>query len=122
MTVDSVRAFCLSFPRATENLQWGEELCFKVNGKIFAVLALGSVPQTITFKCNPEVFAELTDREGIAPAPYVGRYKWVQVDRLDVLSDFELKRLIRDSYEMVVTRAKSAVATRRKRVRRKMAG
>ncbi len=119
MTVDSVRKYCLSFPLATENLQWEEDLCFKVNGKIFAVLALGSVPQKITFKCNPETFAELTEREGIAPAPYVGRYRWVQVDRLDVLIGSELEDLIGQSYEMVTAKAKSAGTTQRKGQRNK---
>src|SRR5947207_299790 len=108
MDLDAIRAFCLSFPRAIENLQWGEELCFKVGGKLFAVVGLGSVPQRITFKCSPETFAELTEREGIAPAAYVGRYKWVTLDHLDVLSDAEVRQGISDSYKMVAAKAKPA--------------
>ncbi len=107
MNVDSVRAYCLSFPQASENLQWGEDLCFKVAGKIFAVLNLGSVPQSLCFKCTPEKFSELCEQEGIRPAPYVGRYKWVLVERLDVLGDEELEDLIRQSYEMVAAKTKS---------------
>jgi hypothetical protein len=49
---------------------------------------------------------ELCEREGIRPAPYVGRYKWVLVERLDVLDDEELEDLIRQSYEMVVAKGK----------------
>ena len=122
MTVDLVRKFCLSFPLASENLQWEEDLCFKVNGKIFAVLALGSVPQKLTFKCNPETFAELTEREGIVPAPYVGRYKWVQLERLDVLTGAEIEALIGKSYEMVSAKPKSAGIKERKGRRKKTAG
>jgi len=85
----------------------------KVDGKIFAVLALGSVPQKMTFKCNPETFAELTERQGIVPAPYVGRYKWVQLDRLDVLTGPELEDLIGQSYEMVTAKGKSAGTKKR---------
>jgi len=100
MNVESIRQFCLSFLDATENLQWGEDLCFKVRGKIFAVLDLGSVPQGLSFKSTPEKFAELTEHEGISPAPYVGRYKWVLVERLAVLPAPELKefnsRIVRD--------------------------
>ena len=107
MNVDSVRLFCLSFPRAKENLQWGDDLCFKVEGKIFAILGLNSVPQRMCFKCAPEKFAELVEREGIVPAPYVGRYKWVLLARLDILPDGELQDLIGQSYEMVATKAKS---------------
>ena len=40
MNVDFVRDHCLSFPNAKESLQWGETLCFKVGGKIFATLSL----------------------------------------------------------------------------------
>ncbi|MGO9648938.1 MAG: MmcQ/YjbR family DNA-binding protein [Terriglobales bacterium] len=106
MNVDSIRKYCLSFLQATENLQWGDELCFKVNKKIFTVVSLAAVPQAVCFKCNPETFAELCEQEGIGPAPYVGRYKWVLLERLNLLSDSELCELIRQSYEMVASKAK----------------
>ena len=107
MTSDSLRRYCLSFPEATENLQWGDDLCFKVRGKIFTMLGLDSVPQRLCFKCDPESFAELVEREGIIPAPYVGRYKWVMVEAPEALRDSELKELIRQSYEMVSAKAPS---------------
>lgn len=112
MNIDSLRKFCLSFPHAAEKLQWGEELCFKVAGKIFTMVGLGSVPQTLILKCDPERFAELTEREGIVPAPYVGRYKWVMLQHLDALPDFELKELITRSYGMVAAKAKIPKATK----------
>ncbi len=40
MNVDTIREFCLAFPGATENMQWGDELCFKIGGKIFAICGL----------------------------------------------------------------------------------
>jgi predicted DNA-binding protein (MmcQ/YjbR family) len=101
MNVESLRKYCLAFPQATENLQWGEDLCFKVGGKIFTVVSLGGVPQSMSLKCTPENFDELVEQEGIKPAPYVGRYKWVLLESLDVLRDAEIKELIRQSYEMV---------------------
>ena len=111
MDVESIRHFCLSFLDATENLQWGEDLCFKVRGKIFAVLDLGSVPQRLSLKCTPEKFAELTELEGIIPAPYVGRYKWVLLERLSVLPAQDLKDLIRESYAMVASKTKVKTAS-----------
>jgi predicted DNA-binding protein (MmcQ/YjbR family) len=101
MNADSIREYCLSLSQATEKLQWEDNLCFKVNGKIFAMLGLDSVPQRLCFKCDPETFAELCERDGIHPAPYVGRYKWVMLDRLDALGGGELQELIRVSYETV---------------------
>jgi predicted DNA-binding protein (MmcQ/YjbR family) len=105
MNVEEIRAYCLGFPEATENLQWGDDLCFKIRGRIFATVALTAVPQKLCFKCSPETFTELIERQDIHPAPYVGRYKWVMLDRLDALRGDELKRLIRDSYQMVAAKA-----------------
>ena len=103
MNIDSIRAYCLAFPQATEKLQWGDDLCFKIAGKIFAILGLDN--PRLCFKCSPEVFSELIEREDIRPAPYVGRYKWVMLDRLDAVSDAELQDLIERSYTMVAAKA-----------------
>jgi predicted DNA-binding protein (MmcQ/YjbR family) len=99
MNVEEIRSYCLSFPDATENLQWGDDLCFKIGGKIFAIVALTALPQKLCFKCTPEIFSDLIERKDIAPAPYVGRYKWVLLNRLDALESAELKDLVRWSYE-----------------------
>ena len=103
MDVESIRSYCLSFPQATENLQWGDELCFKIGGKIFVTLGLDN--RHMCFKCVPEKFAELVEQEHIRPAPYVGRYKWVMLNRLDALRDDELQELIQRSFEMVAAKA-----------------
>jgi predicted DNA-binding protein (MmcQ/YjbR family) len=106
MNVDELRKFCLSFPHATENLQWGDDLCFKIGGKIFFMLGLDN--PRMCFKCTPEAFAELIEREDLHPAPYVGRYKWVMADRLDAIDGGELRDLIRQSYEMVAANVPKA--------------
>ncbi len=114
MNVDIIRRLCLSFPQATEKLQWGETLCFKVRGKIFAMLSLDSVPPSLCLKCSPEKFSDLLEIEGISAAPYVGRYKWVLLERLDVLPTSEMEGLMGQSYEMVESKA-----PRRKRITRR---
>lgn len=105
MNVDAIRKYCLAFPDATENLQWADDLCFKIRGKIFATVALTAVPQKLCFKCTPETFAALVEREDVHPAPYVGRYNWVMLHRLDALRHHELEDLIRQSYDMVALKA-----------------
>src|ERR1700735_1237700 len=102
MKIDAIREFCLAFPGATEKLQWGDDLCFKIGGKIFVMLGLDN--PRMCFKCTPETFSELIELEDIRPAPYVGRYKWVMLDRLDALRWDELQELIRQSYEMVAAK------------------
>jgi predicted DNA-binding protein (MmcQ/YjbR family) len=103
MNVDEVRKFCLAFPEAIEKLQWGDALCFKVRAKMFAVLGLDQV--RLTFKCTPETFADLIERQYIRPAPYLGHHNWVMLDRLDALRNDELQDLLQQSYEMVLAKA-----------------
>jgi len=117
MNVDTIRKLCLSLPDATENLQWEDELCFKVRGKIFAMVGLSSVPQRLVFKSDPEAFQELLEQEGVIPAPYVGRYKWVMLENLDVLSKPEIDRCIKKSYAMVAAKAKPS-RSRIKKIKR----
>jgi|ERR1700722_5634112 predicted DNA-binding protein (MmcQ/YjbR family) len=113
MNVDAIREFCLAFPQAMEKLQWGDQLCFKVGNKIFAMLGLDN--PRLCFKCSPESFSELIECEDIRPAPYVGRYKWVMLDRLDALRWDELRDLIRQSYAMVAANAPGKKAAKKKR-------
>jgi predicted DNA-binding protein (MmcQ/YjbR family) len=112
--VEWIRALCLSLPEAAENMQWGDDLCFKVRGKIFTIVDLGQGKLApVCFKCSPEKFHELLEVEGITPAPYVGRYKWVLLENSSVLPARELGELIRQSYAMVAVKApKKKVAKR----------
>jgi len=55
----------------------------------------------MSFKCTPEKFAELTERKGIVPAPYVARYHWVALESFDALKEKELKSLLGISYDLV---------------------
>lgn len=102
MDIESAREYCLSFPHATEKVQWGADLVFKIAGKMFAVTVLeGASKYCLSFKCTEEKFAELTERDGIDPAPYSARYHWVALESFDVLSERELKGLLRNSYDLV---------------------
>jgi predicted DNA-binding protein (MmcQ/YjbR family) len=101
MNIEQLRKFCLSFPGATEDIKWGADLCFSVGQKMFCVTGADSVSSGLSFKCTPEKFDELIERDGIDPAAYVGRYKWVHIENLDAVTPAELKDLIGKSYQLV---------------------
>ena len=103
MDAESVRKFCLSLPHVTEDVQWESDLLFRIGNKMFAVVALdAATDHRMSFKCAPEAFAELTEREGIVPAPYVARYHWVALERFDALPERELKELLRNAYRLIL--------------------
>jgi predicted DNA-binding protein (MmcQ/YjbR family) len=102
MDIEQVHAHCLSFPHVTEEVLWGNDLVFKIGGKMFAVIGLDPASDhCLSLKCTPEKFAELIEKDGIVPAPYVARYHWVALERFNALSAKELKALLRTAYDLV---------------------
>jgi predicted DNA-binding protein (MmcQ/YjbR family) len=104
MNIDQLRKLCLSFPSATEQTVWEGDLTFKVANKMFAHTVLEVAPVWLSFKASPENFAELTERAGIIPAPYLARAKWIALETRDALPLDELTRLLRESYDLVVAK------------------
>jgi predicted DNA-binding protein (MmcQ/YjbR family) len=129
--IDWIREFCLSLPHATEDVQWENNLLFRIAKKMFCITSLEpSARVKFCFKCSPEKFAELVEIEGVIPAPYMARNHWVGIVELSALRQPEIKELIQTSYQLVfeklpkklqaeLNRNKSAPkAMVRKRIRR----
>ncbi len=100
MDISTLRNLCLSFPGVTEDVKWDHDLCFSVGGKMFCVTA-ADTDEGASFKVRDEEFDEMTGREGIVPAPYLARNKWVYVSGFFHLPDPEWERLVLQSYELV---------------------
>lgn len=102
MTLESLRKFCKKLPHVTEDVKWGNDLCFLIGGKMFAVASLDPTEgHAVAFKCTPEEFASLIEVEGIIPAPYMARNHWVLLERFDALRDAEIEQQVRKSYALV---------------------
>lgn len=104
MSAEWVRAVCLSLPGVTEEILWGGELVFKVSGKMFCVAPLEPGGIDVSFKVEDEEFAELIERPGIIPAPYLARARWIALENGDAMPPAELKRRIGRSWELAAAR------------------
>jgi predicted DNA-binding protein (MmcQ/YjbR family) len=101
MTPAAVRKFCAALPAATRDIKWQVDEVYSVGGKMFAVINTVPATPTLSFKVDQELFLPLTDREGIIPAPYMARAKWIQLSHPGVLPDAELKSLLKRSHALV---------------------
>ena len=104
MDASWIRDLCLSFPSATEHVIWGNDLTFKVAGKMFAHTVLEPASVWLSFKTSPEDFFELIERPNIIPAPYLARAQWVALETRDALSPAELSDLVGQSYQIIVAK------------------
>ena len=104
MTIETVRQICRALPGVTEDIKWGADLAFSIGGKMFCVVNT-EPPHQMSFKCSPDTFAELVEREGMIPAPYLARAMWVQQTQLgETLERRELEQLLHASYDLVLAK------------------
>jgi len=100
----AIKKLCMSFPGATESIQWGGERVFKIGGKMFAVISAARDADAMSFKASDESFRLLTELPGLMPAPYLARAQWVKIEPLASLPEGDLAAYLRRAYEIVAGR------------------
>lgn len=130
MSIDWLREFCLSLPHTTEQVQWEDSLVFKVGGKMYAVASLEPRAHWLSLKASDEDFAELIERPGIIPAPYLARAHWIALESESMMARAELQQLLARAHALVLAKLpkktqqalaarKPAAKSRPKRTRKK---
>src|SRR5438270_11988067 len=106
MDLPDFREYCLTKAGATEGTPFGETvLVFKVAGKMFALVSLDEIPARANLKCDPDLALELRDRfEQVRPGYHMNKKHWNTVDIGNGVPDAELRKMIDQSYELVVKR------------------
>jgi predicted DNA-binding protein (MmcQ/YjbR family) len=104
MTRDDVLAICLGLPAAEETYPFGEDVAvIKVGGKMFALVPLSDVPQSVNLKCDPAEALELRQAYvGIRPGYHQNKRHWNTVDLDGSVDDDLVRGLIEGSYDLVV--------------------
>ena len=111
MELEKIQEFVGKLPGVTEDIKWGNDLCFLVAGKMFSVVGLSNTPLTISFKTTDEKFAELISRPQIIPAPYLAKHHWVYLEDIHALPKAELLEHLNDAHMII---AKKLPAKKRK--------
>ena len=104
MNIETFREYCLSKPAAREDTPFGpEDIVFKVGEKMFALAALDEVPPAVNLKCDPDLALELRDRyEQVRPGYHMNKKHWNTVVLDGVIPEKEIRKMIDDSYDLVV--------------------
>ncbi len=110
MDVERARGFLLGLPHAVETMQWGDHLVFwvgdkAIGGKMFCLLNLDAGARgVISYSAGAERHAELVEREGIIPAPYMARIYWVAVERWGALRNAEWEEALSAAHAMTLAK------------------
>ena len=103
MTRDKFDQYCASLKSTTHVVQWGDASVWKIGGKIFAICPYwGDGEQhKISFKCSDLNYQILCELDGIIPAPYLARAKWVQIQDEKAMSDGDIEDYIKAAYDII---------------------
>ncbi len=104
MTIEEIQTICENLKGVTQDIKWGDHLCFNIGGKMFLVTAPDAVPPSASIKVSDEAFESLPQRAGIIPAPYMARNKWVKLDDINRFSKKEWQFYIGEAYRIVGTK------------------
>jgi predicted DNA-binding protein (MmcQ/YjbR family) len=104
VTADDLRAHCLAQPEAVEEFPFTpEHSVFKVEGKMFALSALGRTPLEINLKCEPDLASQFRDTyESVRPGYHMNKRHWNTITIGGDVPDRLLRDMIEDSYDLVV--------------------
>ena len=95
-------AWLLPLPGVSREFKWGNDLVYSVAAKMFAVTCIeGADFWRLSFKVEDERFLEFTDREGIVPAPYLARARWVMLPNPGEFEADWIRERLLISYQLV---------------------
>ena len=106
MSPEDLRTLCLGFPGAVEEFPFSPGTSvFKVEGKIFAISALGRQPLDVSLKCEPPLAEQLrASHAAIRPGYHLNKRHWNTVVLDDgSLGDAMVRDMVEDSYDLVVS-------------------
>lgn len=94
--------YCGTIPDAHSEIKWRSTRVFMVAKKMFALFTLDSSgqPTELWCKVDDDLFLSYTGQDGIRPAPYLARAKWIALERR-AMSDAAAKKLLRRARDIV---------------------
>jgi predicted DNA-binding protein (MmcQ/YjbR family) len=104
MDAERARAFLLTLPHVVETQQWGDNLVFwvgdkAIGGKMFCLVNLGADSKgVVSYSAGPERYAELLERDGLLPAPYMARIHWIAAERWSAFRNAEWESELRAAH------------------------
>ena len=103
MDVEQIRDYCLSLTDVTEDMPFGPDtLVFRINSKIFCLLALDVHPPSFNVKCNPEdAIAQREQYDAVQPGFHMNKKHWNTIVVDGSLPPKILQQFIADSYHLV---------------------
>ena len=112
MNLEDWRSYLLSFPASVEEMPFGPEaLVYKLEGKMFALLAWTEEPMRLNLKCEPNLALHLRDTypTHVTAGYHMNKRHWNTVKLADDLDDELVREWVTHSYDLIYTALPKAI-------------
>jgi len=125
MDAERLRTFLLTLPHTVETMQWGANLVFwvgdkAIGGKMFALINLddphpphmgasSKLHPLISYAAGPARYAELLELDGLVPAPYFARARWVAALGWDIFPAAGWQSELRSAHALILAKLPTKV-------------
>ncbi len=108
MDIEQIHQYATSLVNVEETQPFGpDNIVYKVNGKMFLLLATDEEPLKFNVKCNPELAIELRERfEAVTAGYHMNKKHWNTITIDGTLTNKQLKEFIEHSYNLVKGKSK----------------
>ncbi len=103
MDIESIHGFAMSLGKVEDCQPFGpDNLVYKINNKMFLLIATDESPLKFNVKCNPELALELREEfSSVLPGYHMNKKHWNTIVIDGNIPTAKLKEFIQHSFELV---------------------
>ena len=103
MNIESIHEFAMSLGEVEQTQPFGpDNIVYKINNKMFLLIATDESPLKFNVKCNPELALELREQySSVLPGYHMNKKHWNTIVIDGNIPTIKLKEFIQHSFELV---------------------
>lgn len=102
--LETILAFGEKLPGTSTDVKWDHHICLNVGDKMFLITTPDANPINASVKVSKEKFDDFLEKEGVRIAPYLGRYKWIEIDDIHRFSVCEWEAILSEAHHLVAAK------------------
>lgn len=102
--LETILAFGEKLPGTSTDVKWDHHICLNVGDKMYLITTPDANPINASVKVSEEKFDDFLEKEGVRSAPYLGRYKWIEIDDINRFSVCEWESILIEAYQLIAAK------------------
>ena len=102
--LETILAIGGNLPGTTTDIKWDHHICLNVGDKMYLITSPDQNPINASVKVLDEKFDAFLEKKGVRIAPYLGRYKWIEIDDISRFSVCEWEEIVKEAHELIAAK------------------